>query len=67
MNKNIIYPEWTKVDFEQPDWVFDRVKKEREIQSWCWTHFPMGNWLVYSNRAFFQNESDATFFRLVWS
>ena len=68
MTKDITYHhDWTVVEFDAPERVVDRIEKERQISNWCWTHFPYGNWQVFSNRAFFQRESDATFFRLMWS
>ena len=58
---------WTVVEYSWPDWVSDRIKKEREIRAWCNEHFPSGNWQVYQDRVYFENEKDATMFALRWS
>jgi hypothetical protein len=63
----VLHHDWTVVEFDVPKWVMDRVAKEREIRTWCDTHFPHGRWQVFSNRAYFQKASDAVFFKMVWS
>jgi hypothetical protein len=55
------------VEYPSPDWVIDKIAKEREVRSWCVEHFPKGNYQVFQNRVYFENEKDATLFALRWA